>query len=229
MPLVFGRGLYLDAMSYPELPEPWEVAEYLDQMDADALESVVGSGLSDADMTTDDVTDEQFPKSLRGYWVKGHKWVRLYNRETGDDMIVRLQYRGPVASEAYVSAVISPFQDGSETTGAQLRALPVSAISAAWTAHEMKGTINLNRTLALGAAYKSDPMERLPRGRVTDQAFLAKVGRQYDAIAERHPGDDPVQRMMAINGVALSTVQKWLTAARKSMMLMPVAAGRKRG
>lgn len=220
-------------MSYLELPKPWEEVEILPSEQQQALEAVVGCGLSLDDMTDGDMAgDSQLrePRSLRAKWALNHRWVRLRNKDTGDEMVIRLQLKGSDAREVYVSAVISPFHNGEETTGSQLRALPVSAISAAYTAQEMGATILLNRTLMLGGG-RSDwkPTDPLPRGRVTDQSFLARVGEQYDAFAGQYPDDDPVNHMMEVNGAALSTVKKWLTAARKAMMLMPVAAGRKRG
>lgn len=221
-------------MRYPELPEPWEEVGTLMPEQQNALEAIVGCQL-----TYDDVNDDAdvnrteeggvTPKSLRAYYVMGHKWVRLRNRDTEEDVILRLQTREPRAREIYVSAVISPFQNGAETTGIQLRALPIAAIAAAYTAREIGGTVNLNRTLVLGDAINDDPLKPLPQGRVTDQTFLARVGRQYDALVNDVSIDDPVRHMAELNKTSLPTVKKWLSAARKQLFLMPVAAGRKRG
>ncbi|KAB7790567.1 hypothetical protein [Bifidobacterium leontopitheci] len=215
------------------LPAPWEELENgLPTDEQAALERVVGSRIAYEDLTDDDVARDgaqSFPRSLRARWAMGHRWVRLRNRDTGDEFVLRLQFKGDGTREAYVSAVISPFQNGRETTGAQLRALPVSAIGAAYTKREIGNAVALNRALVLGNAIDEDPLKPLPNGRVTDQAFLAKVGRQYDAMEERHAGEDVGAMMAELNGVAPSTARKWLTAARKALFLMPVAAGRKRG
>lgn len=230
---LFGvSAVRLDCMRQPELPAPWEEIDgHLPSEQQEALESVVGCGLTYGDLTDIDVTREgnvATAKSLRASYVLGHRWVRLHNADTGDEMVIRLQRRGPGSYEVYVSAVISPFQHGSETTGQQLRDLPVSAISAAYTAREIGGAINMNRALVLGAAINEDPLQPLPAGRVTDQSFLARVGRQYDALEELHSGSDIGAMMADINGVGQSTAKKWLTSARKAMFLMPVASGRKK-
>lgn len=220
-------------MRYPELPKPWvEVESALPEAEQTALESVAGSRIACDDLTDDDVVrdDHQtFPRSLRAKWAMSHRWVRLRNEETKDEVILRLQFKGADMREVYVSSVVYPFQNGAETTGMQLRALPVAAISAAYTAREIGGAVNLNRVLVLGEAIKDDPLKPLPQGRVTNQAFLAQVGRQYDALEEQHEGEDIGSLMADLNGVASSTAKKWLTAARKALFLMPVASGRKRG
>lgn len=219
-------------MRYPELPEPWEEVAKLPPEENSVLESVIGCRLTYADMTDDDVNHLDgggtTPKSLRSFYVMGHQWVRLRNRDTGDEMVVRLQFGVRGQHEATVSAVIAPFQDGRDVTGSQLRSLPVSAIAAAYTSREMGGIVNLNRALVLGESAKDDPLAPLGPGRVTDQSFLARVGRQYDALEEQHEGEDIGAMMSELNNVAASTVRKWLTAARKAMFLMPVASGRKR-
>lgn len=230
---MFGvSAVRLDCMKYPELPEPWvEIESALPVEEQTVLESVVGSRIAYDDLTDDDVVRDShqiFPKSLRAKWAMAHRWVRLRNEKTGDEVILRLQFTGGDMREVYVSAVISPFQHGSETTGQQLRDLPVSAISAAYTAREIGGAINMNRVLVLGAAINEDPLKPLPAGRVTDQSFLARVGRQYDALEERAEEENSVIAMARLNEVAVPTVKKWLASARKAMFLMPVASGRKK-
>ena len=216
------------------LPAPWEeIEDHLPVEQQNALEAVVGSRIAYDDLTDDDLERDgavRCPKTLRAKWAMTHRWVRLRNADTGDEMVVRLQFKGNEMREVYVSAVISPFQNGTETTGQQLRSLPVAAISAAYTAREIGNAVALNRTLVLGEAIREDPLKPLPKGgRVTDQSFLSKVGRQYDALEERHKGEDIGALMAELNEVAFSTARKWLTAARKSLFLMPVASGRKRG
>lgn len=232
--IVLWRVVHLCVMSSNKfLPKPWvEVKPGLTDEQQAALEAVAGTNLTEDDLEADDVTQDawQSPKTLRAIWVKRHKWVRLCNGDTGDIFDLRIQYVGDITQTAYVSAVISPFWNGAETTGQLLRSLPVAAISTAYTARALGDVAERNRRVILGAAINDDPLKPLPKGgRVTDQSFLAKVGRQYDALEEQHKGEDIGALMAELNGVASSTAKKWLTAARKAMFLMPVASGRKRG
>ena len=220
-------------MEYPELPEPWEeVSDHLPTDEQHELESVVGCKLTYEDMTDDDVIRDgegTFPRSRRSYYVMGHRWVRLRNAETGEEYVLRLQSKMPESKEVYVSSVIVPFQEGRELSGSTMRRLPLASISAVYSTREIQGTININRTFALGSDIKTfDPLKPLAPGKLADYGFLARVGLQYDAINEASPGIDVTKRMADINKTTPSNVRRWLSASRKKGLLAPVATGRRR-
>lgn len=220
----------LFAMRYPELPEPWEeVQDHLPIDDQNALEAVVGCKLTYDDMTDDDVSRDgegTYPRSRRSYYVMGHRWIRIRNTETGDEYVIRLQSKMPDSKELYVSAVIAPFQNGSEITGSTMRRLPVAAIAAVYSAREIQGTININRTFAMDEQIKTfDPLKPLEPGRLADDMFLAKVGLQYDALSEANPDENTAKVMSELDETPLSSVQAWLAAARKRGFLAPVPRG----
>ena len=217
-------------MRKPELPEPWEeVQDHLPADEQKKLEAVVGCKLGYEDMTDDDVNRDgegTYPRSRRAYYVMGHRWIRLRNKETGEEYILRLQSKMPDNREVYVSAVIAPFHNGNEITGSTMRRLPVAAIAAVYSAREIQGTININRVFALGEQLKTfKPLEPLEPGRLADDSFLAKVGLQYEALHEAKPHENTAKAMSELNSTPLSSVQSWLTAARKRGFLAPVPRG----
>lgn len=218
-------------MKKPEMPEPWEeIKPLLSPEEQVQLEELAGSGLTEKDLSDEDYANNDRrdgPQSLKARLVHMHKWLKLRNRETNDNIILRLQKTN--SAEWHVSSVIVPFEHDRQVSGTLLRSIPTAAIAAAYTAQEIGGTINMNRAIALGEAIKEDPTKPLPKGRVTDSGFLARIGRQYEALSERQPDADVVQLMAEINGTSLPNVKKWLAAARKNMLLMPVASGRRRG
>ncbi|OXN00850.1 hypothetical protein [Bifidobacterium vansinderenii] len=194
------------------------------------LEQTAGCRLTYADMTDADVMRDSMmtlPKSARSYYVMGHRWVRIKNMENDVEVMLRLQSRMPESKEIYISAIVVPFQQGREMNGADLRDVPVGAIAAAYTRRELQGTINVNRTFALGDDIKRDPMEKLPKPSGSDR-FLALVGRQYDALEESHPGESIARLLAEHNGTKLPNAQRWIATARKRGFLTPVARGQRK-
>ena len=196
----------------------------------DILEQVAGCPLVYKDLTDDDITRDSlmtFPKSSRSYYVMGHRWVRIKNMENDVEVMLRLQSRMPESREIYISAVIVPFQQGRAMNGADLRDVPVGAIAAAYTQYQMQGTININRTFALGEDINRDPLEKLPKPSGSDR-FLALVGRQYDALQDVHPGENIAKLLASLNNTKLPNAQRWIATARKRGFLAPIARGQRK-
>lgn len=216
----------IDFMKGLQLPEPWDHVEFIqDQAKLDQLELVAGPGITYDDLTDDDVQVEgvgRFPKSLRSRWVMGHKWAHLKNVDTDDEAFIRLQ-RGELDEKyLYASAVVFPFRPGHEVTGAEVRRIPVAAITAAYARRELVGQARLTITLLLGDEVKRDPLEPLGQGSAS-QEFSAKVARQYMELEKQHPGGNITELMASLNDRPLSTVQQWITRARRLGLVPPAS------
>lgn len=212
-----------------ELPAPWVHVETLSPEEQDALESTVGARIAYSDLDEHDVTTTGIgkePLSRKSWLVMGHRWNRVRNQETGETVLVRLQTFDGRSHE--VSSVIFPFDPVEPgVTGARLRGFPVAAISAAYAYDEQKGLANLRTFFEiLNEADSTDPLDPLPEARSTAK-FSALVARQYREIESREPDVYPAERMKAINGKSLPTVQRWITQARRDGFLPPARTGRR--
>lgn len=206
-----------------DLPEPWVEVEHLPDKEQAALEATIGSRLTYDDLAPDEVRREgadTFPNGARAMLVMGHQWVRLRNADTDTEVIVRLQYSDGDDQSVSVSSVVVPFDAANEPTGAMLRTIPVAAIGAAYTRRRLEGTANLHITLTLGEGIKEDPLAPLPAASGKPE-FAARVARQYLAVERAQPDVKPVDAMRSINDAPLSTVQRWVTRARKYGFLPP--------
>lgn len=238
-------------MNSLELPFPWEeisgaatedMADTLARIGAtpapesqqpisqDAiLEQLAGCPLTYGDMTDADVIRDNMmttPRSVRSYYVMGHRWVRVRNMETDLEVLLRLQSRMPESREIYISSIIVPFDQGHEISGNDLRDIPVAAIATAYSRHEVQNIIALNRAFALGTSEQTDPMSPLPKASGSDR-FLALVGRQYDAIEQANPGRNIAKLLAEHNNTKLPNAQRWIAAARKRGFLAPAAKGQR--
>lgn len=209
-----------------QLPEPWDHVEFIqDQAKLDQLEVIAGPGILYDDLTADDVNQEgvgRFPKSLRSWWVMGHKWVKLRNVDTDDEVLIRLQHDASGEKYYYASAVLFPFRPSHEVSGAEVRRIPLAAIVAAYARRELIGQAQLNITLTLGDEVKQDPLLPLGQGSAS-QEFSAKVARQFMALEANAPDGNVAQRMAELNDRPLSTVQQWITRARRRNLLPPAS------
>lgn len=193
------------------------------------LEQLAGCPLTYADMTESDISTDGMltqPRSIRSYYVMGHRWVRIQNMETDIEVELRLQSRMPESREIYISSIVIPFDQGREFSGNDLRDIPVAAIAAAYSRHEVQSTILINRTFALGDSAGNDPMDKLPKASGSD-LFLALVGNQYDAFEHNNPDKNIAKLMAEHNETSLPNVQRWIATARKRGFLAPVVRGQR--
>lgn len=207
----------------PKLPAPWVHIGTLDRKQFDALEQAAGANMQIEDLTP--AEQQGVERSMRSIQVLGRRWVSIQN--TTNEAIVYLRLQTAEAPElplVRVSAVVVPFQPAKDLTGADLRSIPVQALTAAYSAHEAEGDANLRRTFQLMDAIKEDPLAPLPQATASD-SFSARAARQYVAFEEQKL--NPVDEMAKKNGVAKVSVQRWLTRARKRGFLPPAVQGKR--
>lgn len=209
----------------PKLPDPWVEEGLLGADRRDAIESVAGMDLWIEDLTEGEKRGEL--RTPRAAYVLGRRWVRVRNTETGTVAFLRLQQRvTPEQPSVRVSSVVLPFNPDKDLTGADLRSVPIQALTAAYSAHEDEGNANLMRSLLLMGELDEDPLAPLPPAESSD-VFSARVSRQYIEIERQHPELSPVEEMMRINNAARSSVQRWVTRARKRGLLPPAVQGKR--
>lgn len=215
-------------MPHLDLPEPWVRGENLTLEESDMLEKSIGSGLTYDDLDDEDVTREgaaTFPRSPKAWAVMGRRWVVINNRDTGEEVLLRLQH--DAEGNVTVTSVAVPYDGGRTLTGADLRDIPVAALAAVFTADEMRGHAAMMRALALmGNDALPDPLAALPEGGQS-QEFLALVARQYEALEGQH-GPATSEAMAKLNGRPASTVRRWIAQARKAKLLPPAMPGRRK-
>lgn len=125
-------------------------------------------------------------------------------------------------------------EDGfSSITGTDLRDIPVRTICNAYAQSSNKKTIALNRSaILIGSSTPKhfrnlrdfDALSSLPAKYSRHGWFYALVGYQYDQIKKCYPDDNTVDKMVEINSpAAKSTVQGWITKARKMNLLAPAS------
>lgn len=169
-------------------------------------------------------------------------WFRLRNIETGVQVILELvnesQGRVPVNTQAnYQPMGIFFWANGTllPLNGTDLRILPLKTICNAISERLEYGTIAENRMALVNSALSDWPYpvwddydagvgdEPLPVEYSRRKWFYAAVGYQYDYLAKKYPNENIADKMIAINsGVAAkSTVQGWITKARKMNLLAP--------
>ena len=129
--------------------------------------------------------------------------------------------------------------------GTDLRDIPVKAILSAYAQHDTADILRFNRTALLdfpeskGIPKKywdedvngqmdtvyppTNILDPLPAQYSRRPWFYALVAEQYDALAEKYPNDNTANRMIELNEpyAKKSTVQRWLTEARKRGLLAP--------
>lgn len=217
------RTCMLVAMTESDfLPDPWRLVETLPPAEQDVLEASVGSKLTYDDLTPDDIDSRdqmKLPKSRRSMYVMGHRWVRLQNVDTDGEVILRLQSSPERDGSIRVSSVIYPFEPARDLKGADLRALPIAALNAAFSKREQEGTARMHILLALGEET-TDALDSLPRASASDR-FSALVARQFLAIESAGESRNVAKAMAELNDVPLSTVQRWIARARKQAFLPP--------
>lgn len=205
---------------YP-LPDPWVRDGAVDYDYAATLENIVGSGLTEKDLGPEDGYIDghwQYPRTPKGWQVAGARWVRIRNVNTGERVLLRLQ-DGPESNIAITSLIV-PHRGVRALTGADLRDIPVAALSAAFTANEVRRNAPIRRKTILINDYPlPDPLAPLPDAERSD-TFLALVARQYEALEQ--DGQRPtIAAMAALNGRPESTVRRWVSQARKARLLAP--------
>lgn len=214
-----------------ELPDPWEHVATLSPNEQGLLESIAGSKLTFDDLSEHDVNQSDIgkhPSSRKSWFVMGHRWNRIRNSETGEEIIVRLQTFDGRTSE--ISSVIFPLDMvDTQVTGARLRGFPVAAISAAYSYDEAKGLANIRTFFeVVGEGEKSEPLDKLPRAD-SSELFAALVARQYRQLEKETPDVNVAKAMAKLNEKPLPTVQRWIALARKKGYLAPAPQGRRNG
>lgn len=215
-----------------DLPDPWVEVAQIPPEEADRLEALVGSRLTYDDLSESDVIREGQliqPNSQRALYVQARKWFRLHNVDTDAEVIVRMQSAGAPTFVQDVTAVIVPFVAGRTLTGTDLRNVPVQAIGTAYTKWEQEGHFKMRIGLALNGQERPDPLAPLPPASGKPD-FAALVALQFLEVEKKHPKENPAKVMQRLNKrdgeeTPLSTVQRWITRARKYGFLPP-AGGR---
>lgn len=213
-----------------ELPEPWEHLETVTDEKRDQLEAAAGTDISASDLAESEVQRWEgagwTPVSRRAWLVSGVGWQRIRNNETGQVVLLRMQTFDGVTQT--VSSIIVPLDENAVTiSGADVRSIPIAAISAAYNYDEAVGSSNMRTAMALlGNRELPAPKDPLPKAS-NDDGFAALVARQYRAIEESSPGAYVAGEMADINDKPLNTVQRWITNARKKGFIPPVAPGRR--
>ena len=167
------------------------------------------------------------PVSRKAWLYHGVKWVRVRNSDTSIEALLRLQtFDGSTYSASAISFPVN--LNRLDLAGADIRALPVAAIVAAYSYDEQVGSANLSTFLHLMQEIHdgTNPLDPLPPANSTAK-FAALVARQYRHIEDNEPGEYVAGRMVAINNKPLATVQRWVTKARKAGFLPPTATGRR--
>lgn len=213
-----------------ELPDPWEDLNVVSTEHHEALEGAVGSGLTYEDLTDDEVERTQFgtmPKGGRSLYVMGAQWRRIRNVDTDVEVLLRLQRdRLDSGAPVKVSSVVIPFEPGRDLQGTDVRSIPVAALAAAFTRDTQMSIAYLAIAFALGETERPDPLQPLPAPSARDE-FTALVALQYLALEKQKDKRSIVQRMSELNPDEdgnprpASTVQRWITRARKREMLPP--------
>jgi hypothetical protein len=146
-----------------------------------------------------------------------HSWERIEDQSSGRVVALRLQENS--VGEVFIDSLIFIGGNGGPITGAMLRSLPLAAIEGAISAqrfapiaqelpHSIASTFNVHAPLGK------------PRG---DTYFHIKVALQF--LEMKQGFKNPVAEMVKINGVAATTVQGWVTAARAKGLLAPGRPG----
>lgn len=207
------------------LPEPWVEVGLVAQAERDDLERSIGAGVPVEDLVPgldiDTKDGFSFPLTQRARWAVGHKWVTLRNKETGEEVVLRLQRDGH--GTIAVTSVAVPFSRGQAVTGAVLRSVPLAAIGVAYTAAERQASMELRRWAALEGDVP-DPLDPLPESADKSIRFLSLVARQFMALEPE--GGSTIARMAELNGRPYSTVGRWVSQARKEGLLLPSTQGR---
>lgn len=206
-----------------ELPKPWIDLGTLPVDEQAALEATIGSRLTEGDLSADEVeveADTKRPLSPRAFHVMSRKWVKVRNGETDVEVVLRLQGSTLGDGSWRASAVAVTFDPAHELSGADLRNVPVAALSAAYSAHRQGLLARTLIDFALGKSGRPDPLAKLPRDAPRDE-LSALVALQYEELERRNPGKTVAPLMQELNDVPLPTIQRWIARSRKLGMLAP--------
>lgn len=154
------------------------------------------------------------------------KWVGIQNTKTGDIFYLRLSRQKD--SEPYkVSALIRPREPMHPYLSSKsLQSLPLATII------RMDALLSAESKLLNARMFTSDvlnydhPLKALPKPDLKSKPFLYSVAWQYINLLSQKPQKNPVSEMQKINGnKSRSTIESWLTAARKAHILDKVPTG----
>lgn len=179
---------------------------------------------------------------VTGQWSK---WIHITNSETGVRVLIHLlasavDSSGLIPLDAEIAEVLmfSPDYAGS-LSGTDLRQIPLQSIRSAYLRQFSAEVLQGNREYLLHErnprrAYvvpkecrdreqdEGKAMQPLPTQYTRRTWFYALVGIQYDAVEKNFPNENTAAKMIEINApAAKSTVQRWITKARKMYLLDP--------
>lgn len=221
------------------LPEPWEDRTDILFPDSQLLEELADRYV---------VPSENNPRRFdNGGSIAGQgptKWVLMKNRQTNVRVIVGFAMlyttlEGSLDISARfdlepIAVMVFSGDSYSPLSGTDLRQLPMQSICSAYSEAFGADIIRSNREVLLKAESPSDvreryrrlvddaPTEPLPSEYSRNPWFYALVGLQYEAVAERYPDKNTTDKMVEINSpIAKSTVQRWITKARRFNLLAP--------
>lgn len=223
-------------MAHIELPKPWEHLGWRINSDDNELELTLGTGITRKDLEDDDYVDIDgwpTPHTPRARALLNSSWAHVRSTETGVDVWLRLQrgsdqttLNGGSVPTRTVTAVAYPLTLGRELTGADMRALPLQAIAAAYTRYDLEDAQRNIVAMVLRGANVRPPLDPLPPSDRSD-IWLALVAKQYQEIEKQQPDKNTAAVMQEINGVeSRRTVQSWITRARRKGFLPPATPKR---
>lgn len=111
-------------------------------------------------------------------------------------------------------------------TGTDLRAIPLKTIVDAYSAAEYTSAINVNRLMLSPYVPKEVRAEEilspLPAQYARERWFYLLVAEQYEELESKHHHENTAKMMAALNPeVSESTIRRWITRARKEILLAP--------
>lgn len=220
-----------------KLPEPWR---FVDSSGFPSGHSAIGQ------------VQNSLEKKYFGHNVSpGSTYQNLViqNSSTGDEWALCVRWGGSGYVADGATFMKSELSDGAN--GADLRGFPIGIVLAQYTAYAVASGLDVRRKMSLLGFYDSEGdvrvSEEVIRSITADDGikvlqlaeadalrplpkfdgsarFYALVGIQFEAVERERPGENTTLVMATLNSKPLSTVQRWVSRARKLRLLAPAAA-----
>jgi hypothetical protein len=204
-----------------DLPDPWVLSTPA-FIEGEVLDGALGLGPTRAAR----VEVGRFDGGPGGRALTDGGWSRIHNSESGDSFVLRIQ-RPENFAGAKVSALVAlPNEITGSVTGKSLRSVPIGAIEAAVDARAYESVVIRDLARQVGRSDGLNFDVYSPVGTPRENPLF------YQCVALQHWGlrrdgvSNPTGRMVEINMKPLSTVQSWITEARRRKYLAPGRPGR---
>lgn len=153
-----------------------------------------------------------------------HSWDEIRHAKSGTRIMLRMappEVRdGKIVNDGarVTGVVVLPSEVGERVTAADMR-FPLGAIESAANLRRIQYLPDLKTLLSTGGYEPPAPVGK-PDG--TD-AFYGRVAALWRYFVDE---PNPTEKLREVNGIPLSTAQRWVTEARKRRMLPPGRRGR---